>query len=329
MTEVGEHFVFLSAKAHDLSGSRLLTRPVGLSIGGRDVLVALDSSNEKHLLIPISGTTGVDDHSSRGVTLGLRILRVGGLDLAFADMHCRIPQLDLVFERLIEDVLARLANTRDDPVGTCRRALDDWRALLRAAAEPIPREKIVGLIGELETMRHLAMHDPLAALDAWRGPTGCVHDFVRGRSEIEVKATTAISGNVVSVSNIDQLDPHLSEALHLIVVHLRASESAPTLDERIDSLIAAGVPRGELLTRVEQAGYVYESGADIDDRFEIRSIRAWHVDHAFPGLRRNEIGEERLSGVEKIRYELLLDSAPNCLDINEFERLIVRFVGAA
>ena len=56
-------------------------------------------------------------------------------------------------------------------------------------------------------LRLLATHNPVGALDAWLGPSMSVHDFVRGGAELEVKTTTSVDGNFVSISNIDQLDP--------------------------------------------------------------------------------------------------------------------------
>ena len=161
--------------------------------------------------------------------------------------------------------------------------LDEWRALLKAAGQSVTRETVIGLVGELEVLRLLAAHNPVGALDAWRGPSKSVHDFVRGGAELEVKTTTSVDGNFVSISNIDQLDPTAITSLHLVVVHAREDSTAPGLDERIDELIGLGVPQDALLTKVAIAGYVYGSGALVDDRFQVRSVRAWIVGDSFPG----------------------------------------------
>jgi len=326
VTDVGEQFVFLAAKAKELSGTRLLTRPVGVEVQGAEILVAIDAADEKHLLVPISDSKVAEDHSSPGVVLSKRILTIDNANKDFADLHCRIPSLDLVFERLIEDVLSRIELESAQPAEACRQALDDWRTLLRTATDGPSREKIIGLVGELEVLRILAGHSPAAALDAWRGPSQSVHDFVRNGEELEVKTTTSVAGNTISVSNIDQLDPGLVETLHLVVVHAIANEGSGTMDDRIDHLIAMGVPRGELLRKVDDAGYVYESGTRIDDRYEIRSVRAWCVNDGFPGLRAAEIGAERMKGVSKVKYDLNLDSAPDPLSANDFGNLISRWL---
>jgi hypothetical protein len=152
---------------------------------------------------------------------------------------------------------------------------------------------------------------------------------VRGGAELEVKTTISVDGNFVSISNIDQLDPGLVSSLHLLVVHAREDATAPSLDERIDDLFALGVPNDALLAKVASAGYVYGNGVSIGDRFRIRSVRAWAVSASFPGLRRAELGEARLKGISKIRYELALDSAPRRLSDKEFDLFLAAWVGSS
>lgn len=329
MTDVAEQFVLLQLQAREVAGSQLLTRAVGVPTGGRDTLLAIDAAGQKHLLIPLA-TNAVDgDHASQGVTLGSRVLRIESADVTYADLHCRISSLDLVFERLVEDVLKRLTADNFSPVATCRKVLDDWRALLKAAGQSISRETVIGLVGELEVLRLLAHRNPVGALDAWRGPSKSVHDFVRDGAEIEVKTTTSVDGNFVSISNIDQLDPALVASLHLVVVHAREDATAPTLDERIEELFELSLPRDAFLTKVASAGYVYGSGVSVEDRFRVRSVRAWTIGDSFPGLRRAELSETRLKGVSKIRYELALDSAPRRLSDDDFDRFLEVWVGAS
>jgi len=326
--EVGEQFVLLEAQARDVAGSQLLTRAVGVEVGERDVLAAIDAVGDKHLLIPIATEVVDGDNASQGVALGPRVLRTSSGDVTYADLHCRIASLALVFERLAEDILERLATDDSTPVPTCRKVLGEWRALLKAAGQTVTRETVIGLVGELEVLRLLAIHNPAAALDAWQGPSKSVHDFARSGAELEVKTTTSVDGNFISISNIDQLDPTAVTSLHLVVVHAREDASALGLDERIEELMSLGVPRDALLTKVATAGYVYGSGASVEDRYRIRSVRGWIVGSSFPGLRRADLGEERLRGVSKIRYELALDSAPKRLSDQSFEQLTASWVGA-
>jgi hypothetical protein len=191
VTDVAEHFLLLEAETRRASGSQLLTRPVGVEVTGRETLVAIDSARQKHLLIPLAVDEVEEDNVSQGVTLGPRVLRIGTSDATYADLHCRMTSLDRVFQELIADVLTRLMAERSEPVATCHKVLDEWRALLKASGQSLSRETIVGLVGELEVLRLLAEEDSVTALDSWQGPTMSVHDFVWGGAELEVKTTTS------------------------------------------------------------------------------------------------------------------------------------------
>ena len=94
MIDVGEHFYFWKPERSRCRGSQLLTQAVGVKMGGRDILVAIDCGGQKHLLIPLTVNAVDDDNASQGVTLGSRVLRVGTSDVTYADLHCRISSLD-------------------------------------------------------------------------------------------------------------------------------------------------------------------------------------------------------------------------------------------
>jgi hypothetical protein len=47
----------------------------------------------------------------------------------------------------------------------------------------------------------------------------------------------------------------------------------------------------------------------------------------FPGLRRSGLGEGRLRGVSKIRYELALDSAPRRISDKDFKNFVMNWIG--
>lgn len=320
--DVSEQFLYLQQAAGDVSGNSLMTRCIGVQACGQDVRLGLDAFGLKHLLVPMSESTTVKDLDSAGVSLGKRELLVADSSHLYLDMHCRQPQLNLVFERLVEDVVTRLAADATTPVRTCRTALNEWRALLRAAGQTVARDVVIGLVGELEVLRLLAERDAALALATWRGPDAGVHDFACGGRVLEVKATSSVDGNFVSISNLDQLDPSLVERLDLVVVHVREDDTAPSLDERIDGLLQMGLDRQLLLEKVAEAGYVYEAGVTERDRYRVRSLHAWAVEEGFPGLRRSDLSEARAKGVSKVRYELALDSAPPRLSDEALRRLL-------
>jgi hypothetical protein len=220
---------------------------------------------------------------------------------------CLEKSLSRVFERLVEDTLDRLETGGIEPLRAIQQVLGEWRTFLSSAGRDMERGTAVGLIGELEVLGRLT--DVPEPISCWRGPTGALHDFVRGSVELEVKTTTSLDANSVRMSNLDQLDPPENGTLFLAVVHLRASDVAPSLEDRVTGLLESGIPRDMFYNLLSRAGYV--PGQDPDaHRYEVRGIRVWHVDEAFPGLRRSGIEDRRLVGVSRITYDLALDSAP-------------------
>lgn len=308
MTGLAEHFVLLASgmDTNSVTGTQLMTRPIRLSIGGRNVLAALDRRGFKHILLPMANEKPYVDKEGSGVRLEHRVLSTGGENVRYLDIVCQIPELGLVFEHLCEDIVQRLEDDPSRPQETANRVLEEWRELLKSASG-LTRELVLGLTGELEVLSILAACDPLGAVRAWRGPEGALHDFALGGRQLEVKTTSSTDGNYVEITHMDQLDPSIAPGLHLCVVHVREDDAGPDLDDRIDDLLMKGVPRRRLLDLVTKAGYLFESGRS--ERYSVRSVRIWIVDDAFPGLRRSEIAPSRLKGVSGVRYQLALDTA--------------------
>jgi hypothetical protein len=310
VTDVSQLFIQLRLRDDSLDEGGVKAIPTGQSIDSHDVFVGVDAHERRHLLVPIGDQSIRADDRSHGVRLGATELQMSGETVRFLDLECRAPKLDLVFERLVDDVLGRLDESVTNPPLVVAQTLDQWRDLLRSAGSALDRDSVVGLHGELEVLSRLGKDRPEVALETWVGPTGRSHDFVTGQSAIEVKTTSSVDGNTIQVSNLDQLDPALHAHLHLTVVHLRETPNAPSLDDRMRALIELGFPSSDLISAVEEAGYVFESGDSTVPRLETRNIRVWEVQENFPGLRSSDLGERRRLGVSRVRYELALDVAP-------------------
>lgn len=278
------------------------------AIGSRGLLLALSSDGRKHLLAPTEEPVR-EDVQSRGVHLTNQRLVSEHGEHVYADLACVDSTLDMVFDRLAQDVVDHVENHRLHPAVSFREVLEQWRELLRTGST-ITADTVVGLVGELHVLSLLAMADPVGALDAWTGPRRTVHDFVRGEHALEVKSVAALEGNSVTVNGLDQLDPSDLASLHLAVVHCRESEGAPSLDARIDQLLEAGVPSAPLLSAVAKGGYVYESRPPIPTTYRVINTRFWIVGPTFPGLRRSALPPAVRKGVSRVQYVLAVDSAP-------------------
>lgn len=322
--DISEHFVHLSSSAKNFANTQFLTRELDASVHGSHILIAIDTDSLRHLFIPVGDKELVDADDYKSMTIEHRELTYRGVLTSFLDLKCVDSQLGLVFERLVADIVDRLMKTTTGVSSTVAKAIEDWRELLEQARSPLSRETILGLVGELTILQRLSDTDPHQSIDYWRGPDSGVHDFVSlSNSSIEVKTTASVDGGAVQITNLDQLDESLTASLHLAVVHVRKDPSAPSLDERIETLLAFGVPRKRLLELTAKAGYVYESGSsDGEDRYAIRSIRLWTVDSGFPGLRRSALDPDMLKGVARVRYELSLAACGDPLSDLDADQLL-------
>lgn len=309
-TPVADAFVLLRMALDSAGVSQFISRP----LGPEGVFAALDHSGGKHLLVQVDDEAITpEDKQSQGVHL-VRI-EVGGPDgtQEFLDLACLEPRLEMVFDRLVEDVLSRIDHGVESPVEAIRSALDDWRALLRRSTD-LRVMTVIGLCGEFEVLRLLGRTNPRAALSSWNGPEHKVHDFSAGGDAIEVKATASLEGNSVSIHGLDQLDETTVHGdLYLAVAHCREDELAPSLDGRIDSLVAEGFPRSELISKAAQAGYVYEAPTSINTRYAVKSLKWWHVTGELPRMRRIDVPSAE-KGLSAVQYQLNLDAAPPQLD---------------
>lgn len=96
-------------------------------------------------------------------------------------------------------------------------------------AEPLSREKVIGLLGELVFLKDFLvgkMNLPWPeALRHWRGPLGEPQDFIASNWRVEVKATESETPTTVRISNINQLDYEGSNFFLLHIAFTRISDS--------------------------------------------------------------------------------------------------------
>lgn len=274
---------------------------------GRGVQLALGWPWLVALLIPIETRIGaLVDERSQGV-------RVGALPSSSLVprptlcIQCEDQRLLDVFLSLVDDIVAKVRDLEVSQVNReVEEVLDSWRRLLAAAGNPLPREVAMGLIGEFEVLGEMRSA-PEAALRCWGGPRGEIHDFSLPGGSLEVKASSTMDGLTVEISSLDQLMPRDDVPLHLVVHHLRENRQAPSLDQRFDVLVGMGYPSQQLTQLCEGVGYVPGSDPEAN-RFQVLATRAWGVDDSFPGLRRSDLPQDRLVGVERVRYTLGLSS---------------------
>lgn len=144
--------------------------------------------------------------------------------------------------------------------------LERWRALLSSARHNrLSAQEVQGLFGELQFLeacidgQHVSIQ---AAIDGWQGPNGAPHDFIFGRSAVEVKSISGSSADSVRISTESQLTTHL-DMLHLRIVFLA-----------VDADCKAGLSLNDLIVRLKEK----IKDSDLDHVFEERLAEVGYVD---------------------------------------------------
>jgi hypothetical protein len=313
--------------------STLQVRPSGFKVSSGDVLVAIDSLAHRHLLLPLStGEAFAEDRGGRGVQLRRADLE----QRAYADVVCLLPELNTIFERLCREMLSSVAADTDSPARALAEVLGRWKTLLAtASAAGLGNEQLMGLIAELLCLELIVAADPLRRVDVWTGPSKNQHDFRRGDTALEVKATAVREGRVVSISSVDQLEPPTGGRLFLAVHRLQptTSENGLTLPRLVGRIRKLGVDTQEFDRRLTAAGYHPIHDAEYGQRgFQLVDKRFYDTASTnFPSIRRRSfVTGDVPAGTLRLSYSIdLTNEPPSPLSDVEADALTGSLAGAA
>lgn len=258
-----------------------------LRTGDGAVLLALDASGLRHVLIPVADTFApAHDRRSGGVHLVTRSLIDESGQRQFLDLACQKPHLSGVFAHLAEEALGSLCKAPANPLQACRQTLQRWRELLdREAPAILSTEALCGLFGELW---HLAAVVNLNAggINTWQGPNGARHDFAMDGLGLEVKATLRRDEWNLRIHGLTQLDKPENTTLYLCAMRLELNgASGVAVPDIIQQILEIGVDRHELISRLSLVGYDLRDEAHYrKSRFALLDLRLHEVSGDFPRL---------------------------------------------
>jgi hypothetical protein len=294
------------------------------------ILIAIDERGGRPVLFPASDDDAFAPDISTKVHLEKRDLRWHGGEGTFVTVTCSVYRLTPVFTTLAEDML-QSADGLLRPGSRLRQVLDEWRDLLTAGGKPLlGRQRLVGLLAELMTIREVIRHDPLRDITVWTGPDAAVHDLRKDDRALKVKGSTAREGLFTEIHGIHQLAPPQPHGeLHLV---LHRFDEVPSGELRVPDLIreilGLGVNRHEFVNRLGRAGYDLAEEAEYARR-RFRSIerRVYAVDVTFPRLVPDSfVSGDLPAGVLQIRYTIdLTGPTPVVLSAHEADQVFVVF----
>lgn len=279
------------------------------------VLLALDASGLRHVLVPVAANfPSAHDRRSGGVHLTTRQLVDDSGQRQYLDLACQKTHLNGVFAHLADEVLGLLRSRGTQPLQACHQTLQRWRELLdREASDVLSTEALCGLFGELWHLVRIAAKST-QGLSAWQGPSGARHDFTVEGFALEVKTTASRDGWKFRVHGLKQLEQPRDAQLYLCAMRLELNgASGATVPDLIQSVLAIGVDRRELLGRLSQVGYDLRDEAHYQQiRIDVVDSRIYEVAASFPRLTGASFLSDALAvGVSDIHYTIDLAASPS------------------
>lgn len=191
---------------------------------------------------------------------------------------------------------------------TIHDVLIQWQSFFSPDRRILTDSQQIGLAGELIFM-DILINDGLnqqSALKSWRGSERSHHDFHFQNLSVEVKSTTAVKTDEVSISNLRQLEKVGADQLFLAQVMLDIHENGASTLPDLVSLVrhrysVIGSEQLCLEEKLVRAGYRTEDEGQYSSRsYTLRSVRSFSVDDDFPKITTSEVSEGVLEASYKI-----------------------------
>jgi len=284
------------------------------------LIAAFDADGKRHLLVTLRDEDSeLIDRDSRGIDVATRILSVQGHDPArYIDMICSDPAGHAIFDLFGGEIAATLAGTDTDTTYSIATLLGKWRRFWgQVPLQILSAEEQTGLFAELWflTQWFVPKIGLKQALDRWRGPFGSRHDFESAAESIEVKATTHVTGTVHRIHGIDQLAPPENGMLYFFSVKLReeaggSKSLASVVYDARELCRDDGDAMSKLENALASAGYSDGHAAEYSKKkFRLVAGRLFIVRDDFPRLTKNHFTGGIPAGVDRIEYDIDLQSA--------------------
>lgn len=294
------------------SGENLAAERVRDWAGGQ-VLVAVDASGRRYLLVRISDLTEVRlPRPLSGLDLEVRQLQPAGqADGSWLVLSPTQRSGERPFVGLASDVVAELPEGGAPDPAALFAVIDRWRRFFGRQNDGLSYEDQMGLIGELWFLLEWLPAFTVAAVEAWKGPLRGRHDWITPTISVEVKATGTSTGPVVHhIHRLDQLDEPGHGALYLFSVRaVRDPSGAESLDGLLEqarsAALAVGVTCANLLDdRLRAVGVTQSELGRYSDAIRIDQAELYEVHGEFPRLVPSYFPSGLPAGITDLNYLL-------------------------
>lgn len=208
-------------------------------------------------------------------------------------------------ENMIESVIGVM--DEHSGLNMLRRRFVTWKTLFHKASErDIPKEKIMGLFGELTVLKDIVApkYGINEAIKAWGGPDSHSKDFTLKHTWYEIK-TIGANSNSIHISSLTQLSSELVGHLGIVRVETVSSEynaKNSTVFDLINGILLMVTDDNaeELFIRKIQNMEMDVFNIDMKYRFIVKSVKLYKVDGGFPRITEETVPYPEISDVNYI-----------------------------
>lgn len=297
----------------------------GIETGFGNARYAIGPQGQQRLLIPMAVMNLANKiPSTSKIKVSFSSFKFITKNVFFIDIMNIDPTLNSVFGELVEDILRRIEDGVS-PVQAIKSAINDFRELLQENTEEnVNQNKIIGLIGELETLRILSTYNK-NAFKAWVGPFSQRHDFRQNMHALEVKSSCHSGTTKVSIHGIEQLEPPSNGSLHLIHIRFeRLSGAGLSVGGLFEAILHLGADSQVLRERIKACG-CSDPHAEVwnRDKYIPKILKVYLVEEGFPRIVNSSFKSGFLDGnISELNYDIDLKNASSFEILEEEQDLL-------
>lgn len=301
------------------------TMPTDVITPSGKVRLALGPNKEPRVLLPLrERETLPRSGAADALSLTVSSFTHEGRSVRFIDLVCKPRELENVFGEVVDEMLARVAQGTNC-ISAIESTIEDFRSLLvQSSDQEVAPNVVVGLVGELLILNRL-LDRSVSGWQAWKGPTGDRHDFRRGNTSLEVKATVQAGQSAVVIHGLEQLEIPSDGSLYLLRLVLE-SVSAGNLG--ISGLAKSALTKADKPDEIRKL-FAAIGCEDYDkprwnrQSFRIESESFYQVRNGFPRLTASMLAAGVAhAALSAISYSVDLSFASHFLSSSETYRMI-------
>ena len=280
-------------------------REIFSSLSGTDVFQRTDRDHildlycgidtmSRYTLLLISSTEPESLKSSKVINVSLRRRNDGKWTISFSLVDDTYKD---IFIQFCDDMIVSSSVLKDSASGPgfiCTR-YNGWQQMLSASrGDLLSKSEIKGIIGEMLFIRDFLFpkYGKEGTLQAWLGPKMADQDFVFADTWYEVKATTSDVEHI-RISSVEQLDCAMEGTLAILALDQtsgldKQGITVNSLYRELLSLIDEDSLKLTFSSLLLRLGFYPRSEYD-EYVYQLKGMRQYRVDTAFPCLRRSSM----------------------------------------